>query len=312
MAVTVDVYGSCVSKDVFRYVSPGKYTFRRCVTQTPISTLYEPAFQFQAEHVDGMQMSKYEKTIFKVQTQKVLPQILRKNKSDILVIDLADELMERCRIKTDLKSETTGQIAQLLGREEEYERLLNSEPHYTLEARFHPQEMDLRVIEKKYRKFASEILYSASNPQGYKPEQIIVIEALCASDILGNDGNIHQHNKKYRVKEGNEWLKKLYEMLYRFLPGCTVIRMPDFLHSSENHINGVHPLHYMPENYYYIERTLDVINHYSNVNSLENLRREQSLRNKLDTRVVHTMMMYDLQRQIRDLQKKIDIIEKKK
>ena len=38
MAVTVDVYGSCVSKDVFRYVSPGKYTFRRCVTQTPIST----------------------------------------------------------------------------------------------------------------------------------------------------------------------------------------------------------------------------------------------------------------------------------
>ena len=90
MAVTVDVYGSCVSKDVFRYVSPGKYTFRRCVTQTPISTLYEPAFQFQAEHVDGMQMSKYEKTIFKVQTQKVLPQILRKNKSDMLVIDLAD------------------------------------------------------------------------------------------------------------------------------------------------------------------------------------------------------------------------------
>ena len=68
----------------------------------------------------------------------------------------------------------------------------------------------------------------------------------------------------------------------------------------------------MPENYYYIERALDVINHYSNVNSLENLRREQSLRNKLDTRVVHTMMMYDLQRQIRDLQKKIDIIEKKK
>ena len=139
-----------------------------------------------------------------------------------------------------------------------------------------------------------------------------MIEALCASDILGNDGNIHSHNKKYRVKEGNEWLRKLYEMLYRFLPGCTVIRMPDFLHSSENHINGVHPLHYMPENYYYIERALDVINHYSNVNSLENLRREQSLRNKLDTRVVHTMMMYDLQRQIRDLQKKIDIIEKKK
>lgn len=305
MAVTVDVYGSCVSKDVFRYVSPGKYTFRRCVTQTPISTLYEPAFQFQPEHVDGMQMSKYEKSIFKVQTQKVLPQILRKNKSDILVIDLADELMERCRIKTNAKSGITGQIAQIWGREEEYERLLDSESKYELMERFYPQEMDFRLIEKKYRKFASEILYGSSNPDGYKPDQIIIIEALCAPDILGNDGNLHRHDKKYRTKEGNDWLRKLYEMLHRFLLGCNVIRMPDFLHSTENHVNGAHPLHYMPGNYYYMERCLDVINRYSNVNTLENLRKEQSLRNKLDTRIVYSNMMYDLQKQIQELQKKI-------
>ena len=301
MAVTVDVYGSCVSRDLFRYVSSGKYTFQRCITNTPISTLYEKAFHFQNENIEAMDLNEYEKTLFKIQVQKILPRILTKNKSDILVIDLADELMPRYEIK----SKTTGQIAFLEGKEKVYEELLKKEKDYICSKSYSPMEMDMRLVEKKYHKFASELLYGASNPQGYKAENIIIIEALYAPDILGNDGKIHYHNKKYQIKECNQWLKKMYDILYRCLPGCHVIRLPEFLHASENHLHGVHPLHYMPENYYYMERALDVINHYSNVNTVENLRKEQSLRNRLDTKVVNTNLMYSLQKQIQELQKKI-------
>ncbi len=301
MAITVDVYGSCVSRDLFRYVSPGKYEFKRCVTQIPISTLYEKAVRFHEENIQEMNMTEYEKTLFKIQTQKLLPQILKKNKSDILVIDLADELMERCQIK----GKTSGQIAQMPGKEDQYEQLLKKEREYTIVDRFHPIQQEQKLLEKKYRKFTSEILYGSTNPDGYKPEQIVIIEAIYASDILGNDGRLHKHDSRYNIGESNEWLEKLYEMLYRFLPGCQMIKLPRFLHSSENHIHGLHPLHYMSDTYYYMERALDVVNGYSNVNTLENLRNEQSLLNRLQTRTVNELAIFELKKQIHELQNKL-------
>ena len=97
MAITVDVYGSCVSSDLFRYVNAGKYKYSRCVTQVPISTLYEKSLSFQEKNIEAMDLDDYEKTMFRVQTAKILPRLLKKNKSDILIIDLADELMEEYR-----------------------------------------------------------------------------------------------------------------------------------------------------------------------------------------------------------------------
>ena len=301
MAVTVDVYGSCVSNDLFRYVSAGKYRFSRCVTQVPVTTLYEKGLNFQEKNIDAMDMDNYEKTMFRVQTAKILPRLLKKNKSDILIIDLADELMQRCEIQ----SETTGQLAQIRGKEETYDRLMTKELEYTLVGRYSPFDMDMRTVERKYKKFASDILYSDKNPNGYRPEQIVIIEALYAPDIMGNDGNIHPHDKKFRIKESNEWLRKLYGILCRYLPGSQIIKFPEFTHSTQNHLNGVHPLHYMADTYYYFERVLDVICHYSNVNTPENLWREQSLKNKLETRVVNSAMMYELKTQIVKLEKKL-------
>lgn len=301
MPVTVDVYGSCVSNDLFRYIAAGKYKYCRCVTQTPITTLYEESMNFQTKNLDGF--DNYEKTIFRVQTEKILPQLLKKNKSDILIIDLADELMERCEVQS---ATGTGQIAQLRGKETEYEALLGKDQRYKLTKRFSPLDMDMRTIERKFKKFASDILYSENNPNGYKTSQIIVIEALYAPDIMGNDGNLHPHDKEYRVKESNEWLRKLYAILCKYLNGCQMIKFPEFTHSTQNHVNGVHPLHYMSDTYYYFERALDVINRYSNVNTLENLWREQSLKNKLETRVVNSSMMYGLKNQIQELRDKMD------
>lgn len=307
MAVTVDVYGSCVSRDLFRYVAPGKYMFKRCITEIPVSTLYEKSFLFPPEQVDKMDMDDYEKVLFQLQARKILPQLLKKEKSDILVIDLADELMTRCEIKPE--DSTVEQFAQIYGREDEYDRFFEENTDYSLERRFSPLELDMRILEKKYRKFASEILYTETNPDGYKAEQIVIIEALYAKDILGLDGNLRGHDKSFRIKESNEWLRKVYEILYRAFPGCKVIKLPEFVHSSETHLSGIHPLHYMSENYRYMERALDVITRYSNENTLENLQKEQSLENKIMTRAVNSALVYRLNNQIHGLQEKIRNLE---
>lgn len=308
MAVTVDVYGSCVTRDLFRYTAPGKYRLKKCITEIPVSTLYEKTFSFPEEQVEKMEMDDYEKVLFQLQAAKILPQLLKKEKSDILVIDLADELMERCKIRSGT-SMTDQQLAQLYGREVIYDRFFEENEEYSLEKRFSPLELDIWIMEKKYRKFASELLYVASNPEGYRVEQIVVIEALYASDILGLDGRLRGHDKNYRIKESNEWLKKIYQMFYSVFPGCHVIKLPEFVHSSETHLGGVHPLHYMSANYRYMERALDVIMQYSNENTLENLQKEQSLENKILTRAVNSALVYKLNHQIHDLQEKIKSLE---
>ena len=61
----------------------------------------------------------------------------------------------------------------------------------------------------------------------------------------------------------------------------------------------------MSDTYYYMERALDVVNGYSNVNTLENLRNEQSLLNRLQTRTVNELAIFELKKQIHELQNKL-------
>lgn len=308
MAVTIDVFGSRVSRDLFRYVQSGKYQFRRCVTGIPISTLYEKAFSFQPENLEQLDLDEYGKTILQMQTSKLLPHLLKKKKSDYLIIDLADERMPRLIMES---ADGTGQLAYPEEYEEEYKALIAREKAYTLVKVADSMELDLHTIERKYKQFAAEILYSEKNPDGYRPEQIIILEALYSKNILTNEAALKLHDKKYRVKESNEWLRGLYAMLYKYLPDCKMIRIPENNHTTQNHLNGVHPLHYMQDTYLYMERALDVICRYSNVNTLENLWKEQSLKNRIETRSVKMKMVYALQRQVQELSEKVDAMEKR-
>ena len=151
--------------------------------------------------------------------------------------------------------------------------------------------------------------YSEENPRGYQEKNVIVIESLYTPDILGNDGNIHKHDGKYKLHEYNEWLRKVYLIFYKYFQNCKVIKLPEFTHSSQNHIRGTHPLHYLQDTYFYFERALDVACGYSQVNTLENLFKEQSLKNKLETRVVNSSMIYSMQEKIKKITSEVEKIK---
>ena len=92
MAVQVDVFGSCVSRDLFRYVQYGKYKVHKSFGNIPISTLYSSPVHW--EHIEELDLSNYNQAMLQVQMNKTLPENLLKDHSNILVMDLADELMK--------------------------------------------------------------------------------------------------------------------------------------------------------------------------------------------------------------------------
>lgn len=293
MAVQVDVFGSCVSRDLFRYVQYGKYKVHKSFGNIPISTLYD--FPVHWEHIEELELSNYNQVMLQVQMNKTLPEKLLKDHSNILVIDLADELMKRYYIDDEKKSS--------LALDDLYENnLMGGDSNISS---FYPWDMDLQTIEETYKQFSNKILYGTENPEGYLCSHVIVIEAYYAENILGNDGNLHKHDSKYDIKESNEWLKKIYSIFYKYFPECKVIKLPEFTHSTENHLRGIHPLHYTEDTYHYFEKALDVVCGYSQMNTLENIYKEQSLKNRLATRAARSSVIY----QIDGLDKKIKDIE---
>ena len=268
------------------------------------------------KEVDELKIPSYDKVMLRAQMSRNLPELLLNKRSEILVMDLADEFMERCEIKGP---NGITMLAQAENQGEFLDNLFEGNERYSIVKRYPMLEMDMQKVEEKIKKFAKDILYSEENPRGYLERNVIVVESLYTPDILGNDGNIHKHDGKYKLHEYNEWLRKVYLIFYKYFQNCKVIKLPEFTHSSQNHIRGTHPLHYMQDTYFYFERALDVACGYSQMNTLENLFKEQSLKNRIETRAVNSNMMYSLQAKIRKLteeiekskqNKKIEIVDK--
>lgn len=288
MAIQVDILGSCVVKDVFRYMESGKYRVYKSLSNIPITSLYEAPIFVEKEKIESLDISNYDKVMLKVQMLRNLPEVLLHKHSDFLVIDLANELLKRCEIQ----GEKVSSLALGENQREALMSMFEKNSQYSIGKIYSILNMDIQYVDEKFRRFAKEILYSEVNPKGYQIDKIIVVEAFYTQDIVGSDGEIYKHDEKYRIQECNDWLKRVYSIFYKHFKGCQVIRIPEFTHSSSNHIEGINPLHYMQETYRYFEKALDIVTGYSRMNTLENLYNEQSLENRLKTRVLKSGDIY--------------------
>ena len=314
MAVTIDVYGSSVSRNLFYYTGIGKYELRRVIEKNPITSLYENPIHLKKENIEDSGFDETEKTMLKIQTERIAPGLLKKDKSEYLIIDLADELLERREVTLRKSSSKdypgVTYIAQYPGKQEEYERIFEKEEDYILGGLFPPSEMDLPIAGKKIRKFAREITCSEKNPEGYEPEKIVIIEALYTEKYWGKDGILYSFESD-SVKANNRFLKSLYEILYKNFPQSPVIRFPEFSCSSMFHRDGLGPLSYSSGIYLYFERCLDTIVNYSRANTLENLWMEENLENRKETRISTANVIYSMKTQIDWLQKEVKALEEK-
>ena len=297
MAVKIDILGSCVCRDIFRDVDERKYKICRRIGNIPVTSLYEEQVPVKKSEIDALALTAFEKQMLKIQLSRKAVDLLKNSEATVLIMDLADELMERWKI-----SDTY--VLAVPNGKEKIRDLLSGIYGEKID-KFFPMGTALQKIEDQIKNFVKDITQSEENPEGFKEENIIVIESYCAPDILTNDANLRSHKKEFNVKSCNEWLSHLYSIFYKYCPNCKVIKLPEFTHSSENHIRGVHPLHYMQNTYEYFLKAIDVLCGFSKVNTLNNLYKEESLKNRLETRAARSGGVY----QINDILRKLEKLE---
>ena len=59
MVVQVDIFGSCVCRDLFRYVDNEKYQVNRCISNIPITSLYEESVQVSKDFLESAKLTQY-------------------------------------------------------------------------------------------------------------------------------------------------------------------------------------------------------------------------------------------------------------
>lgn len=318
MGVQIDIFGSTVCRDMIRYSDKNEFEVNRCIGGVPISTLYERPVLLDEEELNRIPVSQYDKRMLKIQMKRNVVKLLKKSEADILVMDLTDECMKRYQYGKSIRQsvaypdEMDGYISRLFQKQGESG------------GKYQPEDTDMgmELLEKKYKKFASEIILSDENPEGYPEENIVLIEAYYAEDYVGNnDGVTHVFDAKQKIKEKNAWLKQLYEIVQKSMPECQVIKLPMFTHASENHLRGIGPLSFTEETYIYLSQALGVLCGTFKQNSLDNLLLERGLKNKLYTRLLRCgsvnsipgmkKQIKELEQQVASLQKQLNELKKK-
>ena len=309
MKVQIDVFGSFVSRDVMRYMEPDRHILNRCIGGVPISTLFDAPLHMDENQLEKINVSQYDKRMMMIQLNRNAPALLKKSDSSVLILDLASECMNRIVFQDENRTAVAYPDTM-----EKYIDTLFQDVSVPFQ-KVSPLTMDMKAVERSYRRFAQTIVKSEANPTGYLEDNIIVIEAYYAENYVGtNDGILHLHSAKYKAKEINAMLKKLYSLLYSCIPNCRVIKMPTFTHSTQNHIRGFGPLFYTEETYQYFADCVAVLCGISKKNSIDNLYREQCLENQLYTRLLKSTAIYNIEsmkKQIKDLTEEVESLKRK-
>ncbi|OUP86193.1 hypothetical protein B5F07_02565 [Lachnoclostridium sp. An169] len=299
MAVKIDIFGSCVCRDIFRDVDDRKYKVCNRLGNVPITSLYEEPIPIKKDILDETALSAFEKQMLKIQLSRKATDLLKKSEASVLVLDLADELMERWTLEDGWY-----QVAVPERNRKKYHSLFSEK--YELSGRIVSGGLAIEIAEDSIRQFAKDIIKTDGNPNGYRAGNIIVIESYYSENILSNDGSLHKHDERYHISEKNEFLRKIYEIFHKYFSECKIIKLPEQTYSSENHIRGVHPLHYTQETYDYFMRAIDVLCGFSKINTTENLYRDQSLKNSM----LFQKSNGEILEEIHDLAARIDRLEK--
>jgi len=290
MAIEMDIFGGYVCRDIIRHDEKGHYQVERCISGVPITTLYGNLPVLPKEKMAASSLSVYEQRMLEVQGSGKAVGLLKRSKANVLLIDLTDELLRRFWVAGEKKD-------FLLAAEEKYAQDIETMfiDAKTVVTRQSPLDMKLPEIEESFKRFAKEIVFSEENPGGYREKNIIVVEAYCTEKIIDNaTAKVKDHPKGSEIKKSNEFLRQLYLMLYRYIPGCNVIKFPEYTHTSENHLRGATPLSYTEETYQYYLRVLDVLFGFDKVNSVNNIHSEQNLSNQLYTRMLNASVIYSI------------------
>ncbi len=299
--ITVDVIGSCIVRDIFRFSSEDNYKVNLTIQRNPISRLYERGgVKFPLDINLLKESHKFERKCFKILWEKKAVDLLNINPADYMILDLSEERLNALELLFENQKIDLVETAI-------FDKLLNEMASFYPEMEWRLKPYNFRKeddIKENYIKFRRGILKEEESGGVWEERQIIVIETYMLTDYITMEGMLRKYRESWNIEEINGYLKRCYELFYEVFPNCSRIKLPAFSHGHKVHMWGAHPLHYQDSVYEYFLEAISIIAGRSCRSTLEKLQQQQAIENRLYTRLLNSTKVYEIDR----LRKEIDYL----
>lgn len=272
MKKTFTVFGSCVSRDVFRFLDSDRYEVSRTFGRSSIFTLFSEKMPLEMSTIDVQGIANFEKRMLLGSFNKTILEELRNTTSEWLFIDLAEErwdLLETNGGKTLL---TDTYVMKRL-----YKNIFSDGP-------YSGQGVKRIKIDQLGEKTQKEIISRFSNiiKNKFSQDHIIILEVYQGKEYLNNQGELCRfETSAEEFDERNNRLRKMYQLIRAELPNAHFIKMPTDCICVESHLWGLLPLHYSDSFYKYAAEAVENITKSKMTATCEKLYSKQCLENKL-------------------------------
>lgn len=243
---TINLFGSCVTRDVFEYNTSNCLNLGQYIARQSILSAVSPSVQIVEEHIELD--SKFQKRMVLMDLEKNTFEVLQKNTSDYLIIDLIDERFPLVKYNNSYftaSNEAVKGCSFLKELNKHYKRIANGK---------------LCVGNDEMEEYIDTFCNKISSI--YKSNKIIIHRALLVDYYEDKNGKIRKFDNNH-IKNNqriNYILSYMYDAIIDRLPGAYVIDEMNDTYADERHKWGLAPMHFQ-SNYYLkvLNRLIEII-----------------------------------------------------
>ena len=315
------IYGSCVVRDISRFLFPKRYNIKKQIGFNPISTLFTDKLECKESFFENVPLKEFYKKMTRLTFNKNVIDELLNSGAEYLILDLLDERLVQHHIEYSLDESAHKKDKKIILSDlwalnnnwlfPQYKPKLLGEKgeikNFEYKAVKPCSEIKVEDLKPAFEKFIQKILKSDKNPKGFEPSKIILIESLYSDKILKNDGSVGGFEKHWELDSVNKYIKQVNNLFVSLLPGCKLVKLPRNTYCNENHMWNSHPVHYSDETYQYLASCIDIVTENEKFKStLPKIYEEYSLKNKL---FLESLECKNQQKIINEQQKRIEQLE---
>ncbi len=230
MENTVSIHGSCITRDVFNYITNENIKIKNYIARQSI--LSSVSIPIKCSDDELKLESNFQKNVVLTDINKLLFRKLESNKSKFFIIDLIDERFRIVKYKQSILTYSNELKRSEFLRGKKYE-IIN---------KFNIEDS---LIEESINNYICKLLTI------YNERSIIIHEAYFLNKykalndkIKLFDDNIIKSNDMY-----NNFLNKCYSCIKKKIPNAYVVNISRYYLADEKNRWGLEPYHYN-ENYY--------------------------------------------------------------
>lgn len=244
---TFDIFGSCVSRDLFTIPEAEHFECKEYIARQSVLSLLSEPLPVEKSEIAGL-TSNFQKKMVLNDLQKTTFERLQESKSKFLIVDFIDERFRTAKISDCYVTMSNELMAS---------GYLEGKDFQTIDT----AKWDEKVMEAELK--PRVIALAEKICSIYKKSHIIIHMAKMVDNYLGKDGEIHKFAPNYIAnnKRVNYLLDKMYGWLCDEISGVGggVIDISQNYLADENHKWGLSIMHFQPEYYQNVVKEIEEI-----------------------------------------------------